>query len=405
MALAIGFCYSCLIMIKFRRIRVALAIRQTGSAAGAAERLHLSQPSVTEAIGRLEAELDTPLFERSSKGMRPTPEGEVFCARSAEAFEILTETAGQCAKGTQLSPVWPRQVNELHLRTVIALSRTGRFNLAAQSLNMAAAAVHRAAREMETLSGLSLWRRTPYGVALTPVGEAVSRASALTLRGLELAREAMMEKKGVFDGQLRIGVLPLARAIWAPTAIADIISAYPSARIKVTDGSYAELRHGLIDGEVDMVIGALRPEKDTTDIVQYPLFSDPLSIIARSGHPLAGRRTVTPELLRTLTWALPRPDTPARQMFDAFFARHNLSAPRETVECGSLAALRGLLSLTDIVTPLSPRQVSFELEAGSLVVIGAPLDGTERTIGMAERKHFRPTQLYNAFKAALVRAA
>ncbi|MFP1132643.1 LysR family transcriptional regulator [Asticcacaulis sp. W401b] len=392
-------------MIKLRRIRVALAIRQTGSAAGAAERLHLSQPSVTEAIARLESDLDTPLFERSSKGMRPTAEGEVFCARSAEAFDILNDAARQCAKGAAPNPTWPRQVNELHLRTVVALSRTGRFTLAAQSLNMAAAAVHRAARELETLSRLTLWRRAPAGITLTPTGEVVARASALTLRGMELAREAMMEQKGVFDGQLRIGVLPLARAIWAPMAIAALLDTYPRARIKIIDGSYAELRHALLDGDVDMVIGALRPEKDVTDIVQYPLFSDPLSVIARSGHPLAGMTAVTPDVLHTLTWALPRPDTPARQMFNAFFSRYNLSAPSETVECGSLAALRGLLSLTDIVTPLSPRQVQFELEAGSLVVIGPPLEGTERSIGLAERKHFRTTQLYNAFKAALVRAA
>lgn len=47
----------------------------------AAERLHVSQPSITNSIQKLEAELDITLFDRSKKQISLTSEGKVFLER------------------------------------------------------------------------------------------------------------------------------------------------------------------------------------------------------------------------------------------------------------------------------------------------------------------------------------
>jgi len=47
----------------------------------AAEQLHIAQPSITQAIHKLEAELNTQLFDRSKKKIILTPEGQIFLAR------------------------------------------------------------------------------------------------------------------------------------------------------------------------------------------------------------------------------------------------------------------------------------------------------------------------------------
>ena len=54
-----------------------------GNITHAAEKLHLSQPSLSNQIIQLERELGIPLFERCHKRVRPTPAGEVF-VREAE---------------------------------------------------------------------------------------------------------------------------------------------------------------------------------------------------------------------------------------------------------------------------------------------------------------------------------
>lgn len=54
-------------------VRVFVAIYETGSMTAAGERLFVTQSAVSQALGRLREQLDDPLFERTGRGMRPTP--------------------------------------------------------------------------------------------------------------------------------------------------------------------------------------------------------------------------------------------------------------------------------------------------------------------------------------------
>ena len=51
------------------------AVAQTGNISAAAKQLYTSQPVVSKYIGRLENELHTQLFIRTSRGVRLTDEG------------------------------------------------------------------------------------------------------------------------------------------------------------------------------------------------------------------------------------------------------------------------------------------------------------------------------------------
>ncbi|AYM82111.1 LysR family transcriptional regulator [Agrobacterium tumefaciens] len=59
-------------MIDLNLVRVLIAIHETGSVSGAAERLHVTQPSVSHALARLRDILGDPLFKRTREGMEPT---------------------------------------------------------------------------------------------------------------------------------------------------------------------------------------------------------------------------------------------------------------------------------------------------------------------------------------------
>lgn len=58
--------------------RYALEVAESGSLSRAAERLYIGQPNLSRAMRELEGTLGTELFERSPRGMVPTPDGEVF---------------------------------------------------------------------------------------------------------------------------------------------------------------------------------------------------------------------------------------------------------------------------------------------------------------------------------------
>jgi LysR family transcriptional regulator of gallate degradation len=76
-------------MVNERLLFVLIAVRETGSATQAAERLHLSQPAVSQAIRDLEHLVGSSLVERTSRGVRLTEPGEILLRRIKLAFMEL----------------------------------------------------------------------------------------------------------------------------------------------------------------------------------------------------------------------------------------------------------------------------------------------------------------------------
>lgn len=68
-------------------LRYFLEAAQCPNFSQAAQRLGISQPSLTTAMQRLEYELGVKLFHRSSKGVELTTAGRKFAAQAAELFE------------------------------------------------------------------------------------------------------------------------------------------------------------------------------------------------------------------------------------------------------------------------------------------------------------------------------
>jgi DNA-binding transcriptional LysR family regulator len=61
-------------MLSLRQIEVFRAVMRAQTVVGAASQLHVAQPTVTKTIRRIEDVLKTPLFDRSSGRLTPTPE-------------------------------------------------------------------------------------------------------------------------------------------------------------------------------------------------------------------------------------------------------------------------------------------------------------------------------------------
>ncbi len=57
-------------------LKYALVVAKTGSIVKAADRLYMAQPNLSRAIKELEGSLGISIFERTGRGMIPTPDGE-----------------------------------------------------------------------------------------------------------------------------------------------------------------------------------------------------------------------------------------------------------------------------------------------------------------------------------------
>ena len=64
--------------LRFRHLQLLQALAARGSLRAAAEALGQTQPALSKALHELEGMLGFPLFERTPRGLRPTPQGEVL---------------------------------------------------------------------------------------------------------------------------------------------------------------------------------------------------------------------------------------------------------------------------------------------------------------------------------------
>ena len=72
---------------ELRLLRYFVAVADEGSITRAAERLHLSQPSLSAAVKQLEGQLGVELVERAGRGIALTPAGELLARRGRQLLE------------------------------------------------------------------------------------------------------------------------------------------------------------------------------------------------------------------------------------------------------------------------------------------------------------------------------
>ena len=79
-------------------MKYAVEIAEAGSINKAAERLYVGQPNLSRAVKELESSLGVSIFDRSSKGMFLTPDGEVFIRSAKNILKQVDEVEGMFQK-------------------------------------------------------------------------------------------------------------------------------------------------------------------------------------------------------------------------------------------------------------------------------------------------------------------
>ena len=70
-----------------QQLKYAITVAQTGTITEAAEKLYISQPSLTNAIHELEKEMNIEIFTRTNKGIIVSKDGEDFLGYARQVLE------------------------------------------------------------------------------------------------------------------------------------------------------------------------------------------------------------------------------------------------------------------------------------------------------------------------------
>jgi LysR family transcriptional regulator of gallate degradation len=382
--------------INLRHLRAAIAVSNHGSIARAAEELFRVSSAVTRSIAELEQALGLPLFERRARGVVANAYGESVLLRARRIeheFDLASEqlvARGGVKASHDLHSTFASILNGRRLAILASLAERRSITAVAREFGVTQPGISAALKDLEVACGVPIFERSARGMAPTQAGEILIFHCRRVLSELRHIMPDLAAIEGRLQGSITVGALPLGRTHILPLAIASLLRRHPQLHVATVESPYAALSASLLSGDVDFILGALRNVPQDSEIAEEPLMLDRISVIARAGHPLAGRRVDFKDM-RHAAWVLSRRGAPSRELFDRFFSDARQGPPQPSVETGDLAVLRCLLLESDMLTAISAHQLRYEIHDGSLVVIDFPLDRTLRQIGISLRQGALPS--------------
>ncbi|MGY0500355.1 LysR substrate-binding domain-containing protein [Nocardia sp. FBN12] len=238
-----------------------------------------------------------------------------------------------------------------HLVLVDALTRQGSVVGAAAALHVTQPVATRSLHDLETILGVSLYKRGARGITPTIFGEAFTTHARAVMAQLSQAGRHVMELADADRGTVAVGTHLAGSNVLLPVAIARLKAQRPLLTVIVREGTPETLLVELEAGRVDLIVGRLTAATDEI-LTRKTLYQESIELVTRSDHPLSDRVDLTLEDLRGFPWILPGTETSLRRELEEYFVRNAMALPDNRVEATSFLTVRRLLLETDMIAAL-----------------------------------------------------
>lgn len=289
------------------------------------------------------------------------------------------------------------------LRHFLAVVDHGSFSRAADALSLTPQALSKSLSSLEHSLSVRLLDRTTRHVSLTSHGEMLlSHARVIAAEAAQYQRH-VEDSLGVRSGRLAVGAGATAAGTWVADAVHALTTMRPQLHVSVTDGNAAILVPLLLRGQLDVLVCVVNDALNDPLIAEETLFVERVSVIAGSGHPLAGRKRLTLDEIAKYPWLVGWNagglDARVRQEFDAA----GRFPPTARIETNSVWFIRAMLIKNQVLGVFPDDLFRHELGAGSLVVldVDAPSRSWSRPLTLLYRKKSTRSPATMAFIRAL----
>jgi DNA-binding transcriptional LysR family regulator len=233
------------------------------------------------------------------------------------------------------------------LQVLSAVVETGSITGAASLLGYTPSAVSQSIATLERETHTALLERVGRGVQPTQAGALLAEHAEAVLDRLREAEGALAALRAGQAGHLQLTTFATAGAALVPRALARFRAAHRGVeldlRIAEIDDALAQLRAGRSDIAV-VAFESGSPAALDADLRWTHLLDDPYRIVVPRSHPLAGRRTLSPEQLRDETWvATASPACDSRAVVTAACAKVGVD-PRFGIVADEFSTAMGFVS-------------------------------------------------------------
>ncbi len=167
---------------------------------------------------------------------------------------------------------------------------------AAKKLFVSQPAVSKQIKLLEEELDCKLFSRKNNKLKLSSEGKLLlAHASEILSKVANLKHELDLERN-LISGRLVIGCGPLTARAQIPDAVKKMLKAHPSVEISIFETYWTEIAPLLKNDSIDIGIG---PEVKEDGIAFEKLFSSRLVLLCHKSSPLASKKEISPEDLRT----------------------------------------------------------------------------------------------------------
>ncbi|RDV00547.1 LysR family transcriptional regulator [Trinickia dinghuensis] len=189
------------------------------------------------------------------------------------------------------------KIDTLGVQAFVAIADGGSFRQAADMLHVTQTAITQRLRKLETYLGVALVERTTRRTTLTEIGRRFLPQARRLLNELSDALTEIRETGLSRRGDVSIACVPTVGVQYLPRILRAFSERRPHDRVKILDHASESVLQAVLRREAEFGIGIAGDQHP--ELVSVPLAVDPYVLICRDDHPLAKRRRVRWEALRS----------------------------------------------------------------------------------------------------------
>ena len=184
------------------------------------------------------------------------------------------------------------------LRAFVAVAEKQHFGSAATTLAVSQSTLSQALSALETGLGVNLVERSTRRVFLTEEGRQLLPQAQAVIEAMTAFTAAAAGASDPMQGSIRLGLIPTVAPYVLPTLLAGLAKRLPALTLRVIEDQTERLLTGMREGSLDAALIALPAE--ASGISEIPVYDEDFVLALPPGHPLAGKRRVSPTALAEL---------------------------------------------------------------------------------------------------------
>lgn len=214
------------------------------------------------------------------------------------------------------------------LRYFVGVAETLSFRRASKQLYVSQPSLSVQIKQLEDELGVSLFRRSKRGVAITRTGEVFLSAARQILLKLKQASAAAQHAENGEAGTIRLGFIPTAGFHILPRLLDKIRSTLPHVNVELREGAEALHIPGIQSGALDISIGHLGESYE--QIESMLLIRERILVALPKGHKAARKKAVALRDLEGELFLIPSKDLfpSLHQLIVAAFAQNHVPLNR-----------------------------------------------------------------------------